>query len=598
MKRISLQRKILRLIIPLVTITLLILTYVSYQISFKNQKAYFESSIEELIRKSANEVIAKLFAQRKELQWMASDISFENMDENEFDERLSFFAANASGLYSMLFVVFPDGKYYIADKGFQTQKLNERQYFIDIFQNHKDFAMTSPDISKSTGMKKYTMATPIKNNGQIVGMLCGNVELKNLSEIVKDCNFGNNGVSYIVDEKAVVIGTTYPDLEMKFNIITDGAKVYPGLEVIGEAVLNGRPCSGYAKEVSTGNMMYVMSHKIDGSNGWFVIGCIPDKEFRSLANSNLKVMLLFLVIIVIILTISVVMLLRKVLVKPLEELSNAVQSIADGNLKNVITFSSNDEIGLMCDNIREMGDKLTKIVDVIKLGSESLAANSSQVNATSHQVMKGSMSQSDNIEDLSATMEQMTSNIEQNTYNARKTNEVSQDACDKFNEVVVNINNLLDNNKNISEAISIINEIAFQTNILALNAAVEAARAGEAGKGFAVVAKEVRSLAEKSKTAADGIIEMSQKGLTLSEEANRVMQQTIPKIENTRTLVNEIANASLEQSAGAVQVNTIIQKLNGTVKINASSSEMLAQSANDLANQAENLKEAIDYFKD
>ncbi len=106
MKRISLQRKILRLIIPLVTITLLILTYVSYQISFKNQKAYFESSIEELIRKSANEVIAKLFAQRKELQWMASDISFENMDENEFDERLSFFAANASGLYSMLFVVF------------------------------------------------------------------------------------------------------------------------------------------------------------------------------------------------------------------------------------------------------------------------------------------------------------------------------------------------------------------------------------------------------------------------------------------------------------------------------------------------------------
>ena len=133
---------------------------------------------------------------------------------------------------------------------------------------------------------------------------------------------------------------------------------------------------------------------------------------------------------------------------------------------------------------------------------------------------------------------------------------------------------------------------------MALNAAVEAARAGEYGKGFAVVAKEVRSLAEKSKVAADEIIEMSRKGLSLSEEASSVMQQTIPKIENTRVLVNEIANASMEQSIGANQVNDIIQKLNGTVKINASSSEMLAASAEDLAHQAENLRNAINYFSD
>jgi len=127
---------------------------------------------------------------------------------------------------------------------------------------------------------------------------------------------------------------------------------------------------------------------------------------------------------------------------------------------------------------------------------------------------------------------------------------------------------------------------------------VEAARAGEYGKGFAVVAKEVRSLAEKSKTAADGIIEMSEKGLRLSEEASSVMQRTIPKIDNTRILVSEITNASMEQNAGANQINNIIQQLNSTVKMNASSSEMLAASAVDLANQAENLRSALDYFKD
>ena len=112
-----------------------------------------------------------------------------------------------------------------------------------------------------------------------------------------------------------------------------------------------------------------------------------------------------------------------------------------------------------------------------------------------------------------------------------------------------------------------------------------------------MVAKEVRSLAEKSKTAADSIVEMSQKSLKLSEEASSVMQQTIPKIENTRTLVNEISNASLEQSTGANQVNDIIQRLNFTVKGNASSSEQLAANAEELASQADSLRDAINYFK-
>ena len=598
MKRTSVQVKILKLIIPVVAITLIVMMIVSYRTSFNTQKDFFEFCMQELSQKSAKEVTTKLNNLKEQLRWIASETTFRDMDENEFAERLAEVAAEEKDNFSLLFVAFPDGKYYIAGKGFAKANLSDRKYFKEIFSEHRTFAMTSPDISKSTGEKKYTLAVPILKNSQVVGAICGNVSLSTLKNVVEECRFGQNGLTYMVDETAQIIGSVYEDLIMNYNLLTDGPKDYDGVEVIAKAVVAGKDCSAYAKEVKTGKMFYSMSRRIDGTPGWFVIGSLPDEDIRKTANDNLKIMILFMIVTLVVIIVLVTYRLKNVLTTPLNTLSNALKDIADGSLKHDINFNSDDEIGLMCDNVKNMKTKLSEIVNVIKAGSENLASNSSQVNTTSQQVMQGALSQSNNIEDLSATMEQMTSNIEQNTYNAKETNSVSQDACNKFNEVVEKINKLLDNNKSISEAISIVNEIAFQTNILALNAAVEAARAGEYGKGFAVVAKEVRSLAEKSKVAADEIIEMSRKGLTLSEEASSVMQQTIPKIENTRVLVNEIANASMEQSVGANQVNDIIQKLNGTVKINASSSEMLAASAEDLARQAENLRNAINYFSD
>jgi len=194
-------------------------------------------------------------------------------------------------------------------------------------------------------------------------------------------------------------------------------------------------------------------------------------------------------------------------------------------------------------------------------------------------------------------MEQMAANIQQNTENAQQTEKIALNASDRIIKVSESAMQTLNNMQDIAEKVSIIGEIARQTNILALNAAVEAARAGEHGKGFAVVAAEVRKLAERSQVAAVEIDSLTKTSVRTTDESGKMMADIAPEIGRTAKLVQEIAAASIEQNSGAEQVNNAIQQLNQVTQQNAAASEEMATSSEELASQAQQLLEMINFFK-
>ncbi|MBN1118603.1 MAG: methyl-accepting chemotaxis protein [Bacteroidales bacterium] len=305
------------------------------------------------------------------------------------------------------------------------------------------------------------------------------------------------------------------------------------------------------------------------------------------------------VVILILIIIGSILVTRSITL-PLSRAVNILTAITDGDLTHQIKtddLNRKDEPGILFKGMHSMISKLNDVISITKSNSENIATASEQLSSTAQQLSQGASEQASSIEEVSSTMEEISANIQQNTENSQQTDKTATEANDGIKIVAERAQNAVLANKEIASKITIINDIAFQTNILALNAAVEAARAGEHGRGFAVVAAEVRKLAERSKLAADEIVNLAQTSLDLAQGAGDVMMQTIPKIENTSQLIKEITAASLEQNNGASQVNSALQQLNNVTQQNAASSEELATSAEELSSQAGTLLEVISFFK-
>lgn len=295
----------------------------------------------------------------------------------------------------------------------------------------------------------------------------------------------------------------------------------------------------------------------------------------------------------------------------LAQVNNIAQGISNGNLSQKISALDHSEEGKLLSIMGAMQDKLASVIGTIRISAEGVATASSEIAQGNSDLSSRTEEQASSLEETASSMEELTSTVKQNADNARQANQLAEGAStvavkggEVINEVVNTMKSINHSSHKIVDIISVIDSIAFQTNILALNAAVEAARAGEQGRGFAVVATEVRTLAQRSAVAAKEIKELINdsvnkvdEGTHLVDKAGVTMSEIVNSVRRVTDIMNEIFAASNEQSAGIEQINQAVTQMDEATQQNAALVEQTAAAAESLSSQAQQLVHTIAMFQ-
>ena len=299
------------------------------------------------------------------------------------------------------------------------------------------------------------------------------------------------------------------------------------------------------------------------------------------------------------------------IVRPLGTAVRIAQTVAAGDLSSEVAISGRDETAQLLRSLKEMNGNLANIVSEVRHGTSAITIAATEIASGNRDLSERTEEQASSLEETAASMEEITATVQKNADNAQHANQLAGEASgvaakggEMVGAVVQTMQAIEESSHKIVDIIGVIDGIAFQTNILALNAAVEAARAGEQGRGFAVVASEVRSLAQRSATAAREIKELINDsvgkinaGTSLVGGAGETMQEIVASIRKVAAIMDDITDANREQSAGIDEVNKAVVQMDSVTQQNAALVEQAAAAAESMQQQAEMLVRAVSVFK-
>lgn len=502
----------------------------------------------------------------------------------------------SNGFQDIIIAGTEDGRVMYADNQYYLSKTlsTESGYLSSVWRkclNSSEPVISDMEKSEIKGEQPIMfIGHGIIKNGETIAVIIGKINTSAIDKIMfSNEGMGKTGESYLVgndflfrtnsrfntEEVVLQKSVKTPATESVFNGIS-GVKLiddYRGVKVL----------SAYDKI------------NIDGLN-WAIITEMDEDEIMAPKRSLINTILWVCAFIALIMF-PVLYLIGQSLRKPLLKEVEFAKKLAAGELQAEIDINQKDEIGILAEALRTIASSTKRVIQSVSDAASNLADASFQLSGSSQNLSTGASQQASSIEEVSASMEEMASNIQQNADNAKQTEEITRSVSDQVAKGSDIVLSSVESMEQIADKISIIRDIAFQTNILALNASVEAARAGEYGKGFGVVASEVGKLADKTKAAATEIDEISKASVDIASKTKLLMGELVPSIQNSSTLVQEISAASNEQKDAADQINNAIQILNDVSQRNAASAEEMATNSEELSSQAEQLVSAISHFK-
>lgn len=590
--RFNLKVKFIFSIIPLVALTIGILSWVAYSSGSGSLEKELTAAMINTREKAvssldfwSNNIIrdGKILPAFPEIE---ESLTTDNYDDVNIT--LNKYLKD-SNRYENVFLMTPDGTVKSNGKqgttiGFNISEISNGRVNLEKAKQNQSY-MGKAYVDES-GNAVYLQTFPVMQSGKLIGIIGMTPKISDFTDkFLKNCRIGDNGYLFMADSEGLIISHPDNDMVIKANLkdFDWGRKIMASPSGSIDYTYDG--------------IKKRMSWQTDSNTGWYIVSTVTHNDIFK-ESTNMAWTLLWLGLgSVVVLSLIIILITGKIVISPISTLLALFRKISRGDLSVYADVNGHDEIAELSAATNEMVKRISDVVREVQQASSFVESGSNELSSTSQIMSQGAAEQASSMEEISASMEEMVAGIAHNAENAQETDGMSRKAAleaEKSGKAVIQTVEAM---HKIAARISVVEEIARQTNLLALNAAIEAARAGEHGKGFAVVAAEVRKLAERSGVAAAEISELSTTSVEIAETAGNMLKAIVPDIQKTAELVQEITASSSEQNSGAEQINSALQQFDIAVQNSASTSEEVSASSEELQIQAENLTNAISFFQ-